>query len=1176
MDFEWDPGEPPARFDDPGLPSFIGYGPDLFGELVGYEMLEADVMDPWPLGELGYKNDAPHVHTDGRIESQQHSPDYYAYSPHTESWEEVLQEIESFDWSSDQKNETNASEQQNKSQGGDQVASGADPLRIVDQSHDAELVDGEAAHLSIKIDSPTTQPETSIKNPNKPPLADGIALVLAEPKVSAEHAHSPSPPSQFSPEREKTASCTDTHPQISKDVGSGLPVINEKHVEASDLMDTDDLKIVPETKRLNTDPLMQDDMAAEEGGPVETYDMPVLHDAEGNMVSEMQFLSGSDDDDAVEEPMVTLAPASSRHDSLAMHKSNLEIFSQVDTASQEPPKDESIKPKSLVIADVVQVPPHTTGKDDGGEVIHSSSDALGGLQKQKDGLDNEDQLHDGSAVQIEPVNSTLRLPSEALSEVRDSPTHHRFDQAPDSVSGFATFFQPDSFIIDEGDSLSSKSPEALSRVQEDIERPWQAQLWDAADEQPYDVLSKALPSGHRDYSDQSIRSSSEITAGEVLVRASPLLAAPMPELQLENDLTLPPLPFPSDDNIRHETSQESLAKVSADEENASTAKLAHGLSKPPAPFALELNTTVKDHTTALDVEDSTSVAVIPEEDRMEDVSFAHAQETAKDLGSTTTVPEPKAQPTHPHKRSRASRSTTSVSETDSDGPVKKKPMTNAASLAKACASKAASKKPSKAPKDQEDESTPPLGKSRSAAAKSKKEAAHVDITNEEPSLSTKHGVALKYTGSSAKAPIVVESDDAIISAQSDQGGDSADMREHYSDVEKLATPSKQTPAAEIVLGTPMSRLSVSKRELRDLTPTLYRERPSKAKPISRKLFPPHKANALGELMSSTPAPADSPTVSVSDTDSIGLFGDLGVPDTTTKALKCSAPKPRATPAKAARAKNGPAASGPTKKTPATRTTRKRMAAPKKEEKTKSKEQEEYELLLLFPEPKIDTKGPSPEMDVPLPPRPLRITSRMSLLDDPVIEHAKLGGDKALLSDTTEPEGDDDVPQDIDEDLENEDEDDDDDVDFEDGQDTIEASGDDDDSDNDTPPPSKKPKLKNKPLMLGGHTIRQTRSRATTTPARSIASKAAAPAKNKFGFTPPLTRQAKKTANTSTAPALAKPAPKASAKGKGKKATASVATVSPEPAKQPSVRKTRHASAMVEDKVESKRILRSGG
>ncbi|KAH6870492.1 hypothetical protein BKA58DRAFT_385165 [Alternaria rosae] len=832
-------------------------------------------------------------------------------------------------------------------------------------------------------------------------------------------------------------------------------------------MDTDDLTIVAETKRLNIDPLVQDDRAAEEEGPVETYDMPILHDAEGNMVSEMQSRSSSEDDDAVEESMVTLAPASSRHDSLAMHKSNLEISSQVDTASQEPPVDESIKPKSLVITDVVQVPPHTTSNDDGGKAIHSNLEALGGLRKQ-----------------------------------------------------------------------------------EDIEGPWQAELRDAADEQPSDVLSKALPSGYRDLSDQSIRNSPEITAGEVSVRASPLLAAPMSELLLENNVTLPPLPFPSEDDVRHETSQESPAKLSADEGDTIAATLNHRLSKPPTPSALELNTTVKGHTTALDVEYSTSVAVIPEEDRMEDVSFAHAQETAKDLGSITTVPEPKAQPTHPHKRLRASRRTTSISETDSDGPVKKKPMNNAASLAKARASKAASKKLSKAPKDQEDESTPPLVKSRRAAAKSRKEAAHVDITNEETSLSTKH-------------------------ARSDQRGDSADMEEHYSDVEKPATPSKQTPAGEIVLGTPMSRPSVSKHELQDLTTTLYRERPSKAKPISRKLFSPHKSNALGELMSSMPAPADSQTVPVSDTDTIGLFRDLGVPDTTTKALKRSAPKPRATPAKAARAKNGPTASGPTKKTPATRTTRKRMAAPKKEENTKSKEQEECEVSVVLTEPKIDTKGSSPEMDVPLPPRPLRITSRMSLLDDPVNEHAKLGSEKALLSDTSEPEGDDDVPQDID-DLENEDEDDDD-ADFEDAQDTVEASGDDDDSDNDTPPPSKKPKLKNKSLILGGHTIRQTRSRATTTPARSISSKAAAPAKNKFGFTHPLTRQAKKVANTSTAPAPAKPAPKASAKSKGKKATASVATVSPEPAKQPSVRKTRHASAMEEeDKVESKRNLRSGG
>ena len=1143
MDFEYDPDGTPARFDDPNLPSCTAYGPDLFGELVGYEMLEAEVVAPWSLGQLGYTNDAHHVHTDGRIESQQHLPDYYAYSPHTYTWEEGLQDIESFDWASDENNEVNASELSNKNQGEEEVeaTSVADTQCLDDQGQNAGPIDCEAPNLSEKVDSPTTQPEIPVKKPSKAPLSDGTVIVPTESKTSAEHTHPTSPASKLNPEREKTDSHTNILPHVTEKVESGLPAIDEKHVEAPDLMYIDNLTIVAETERLSIGPQMQDNVAAEEG-PVETYPIPVLHDVEGNMLSELQSCSGSEDDKAAEASTIPLASASSRHDSLAVHKSNLENSSRVDTASQKPRTGVSMQPESHVTSDEVQQTPHNPGSEYDEEAIQSALEALSRIQTQEDRLDNEEQLHDGSAMQIEPATERLRLPPEALPEVRDSSIHQRADQKQEVRSEITTSVLPDPSIVVEGDSLSPKSPEALLRVQEDVEGPWEAQLRDAAADSLPNVFSEPLPSKDRDDSDPSTSKRPEVAAGET----SPLCAGPTSELQLESNVALPPLPFPSEGQIRHEKSQISPAEVHADEENASAAKLSHGLSKPPAPSDVEPDTTVEDNTTVPDVDDITSVAAIPEEDRMEDVSFSHNQDTTKDLGSTTTVPEPKAQPAHPHKRSKAFMNTTSVSGSDSDGPVKKKRKANIASLAKARAIKAANKKPSKAPKYQEDESTPPPAKGRRAAAKSKKEATHLDITNEEPTQSTKHGGALRHTGSSAKAPIVVESDDAIISAQSDQGGDSADMDEHYSDVEKPVTPSKQTPAAEIVLGTPMSRPSVSKRELRDLTQTLYREHPSKAKPISRKLFPSREPNALGELMSSMPAPADSPNVSGSDADSVDLFGDLSVPDTTTKAPKRPASKPRAAQAKATRAKNGPAAPGQTKKTPATRTTRKRNASPKKEEKTKSKEQEEYELSVLFPEPKIDTKGPSPEIDVSPPPRPLRRTTKQSILDEPE-------GDYDAHEDNGDPE------------IAVEEDDDD----FEDARETIEASSDDNDSQDGTPPPSKKLKVKNKPLMLGGHTIRQTRSRATTTPARSIAPKAAAHAKNKFGFTPPLTRQAKKAANipTAPAPAPAKPAPKAKAPAKSKAASA--------PAKQPSVRKTRQASAMEEkDKVKSKRKLRS--
>ena len=286
-------------------------------------------------------------------------------------------------------------------------------------------------------------------------------------------------------------------------------------------------------------------------------------------------------------------------------------------------------------------------------------------------MDNEEQLDDGSAMQIEPATEPLRLPPEALPEVRDSPAHLKADKAPEVRSELTTSVLPDSSMITEGDSLSPKSPEALSRVQEDVEGPWQAQLRDAATDSLPSVLSKPLPSKNRDHSDPSVSKLPEIAAGEASVQASPLFAGSTSELQLESNVGLPPLPFPSEDELRHEKSQISPAEVPANEENSSSAKMAHRLFKPPAPSDVEPNTTVEDNTTVPDVDVITSDAAIPEEDRMEDVSFAHNLDTTEDIGSTTAVAESESQPVHPHKRSKASKNTASVSESDSEGPVRK-------------------------------------------------------------------------------------------------------------------------------------------------------------------------------------------------------------------------------------------------------------------------------------------------------------------------------------------------------------------------------------------------------------------------------------------------------------------------------------------------------------------------
>ncbi|KNG51708.1 hypothetical protein TW65_011045 [Stemphylium lycopersici] len=72
-----------------------------FDELTDYDMFESNPAS-WNLEELGYAYDAPNFHPDGRIEGGLHPPEYYAYSPHAGSWQDGLQDIDDFDWPSEQ------------------------------------------------------------------------------------------------------------------------------------------------------------------------------------------------------------------------------------------------------------------------------------------------------------------------------------------------------------------------------------------------------------------------------------------------------------------------------------------------------------------------------------------------------------------------------------------------------------------------------------------------------------------------------------------------------------------------------------------------------------------------------------------------------------------------------------------------------------------------------------------------------------------------------------------------------------------------------------------------------------------------------------------------------------------------------------------------------------------
>jgi hypothetical protein len=703
-------------------------------------------------------------------------------------------------------------------------------------------------------------------------------------------------------------------------------------------------------------------------------------------------------------------------------------------------------------------------------------------------------------------------------------------------------------------------------MQDEVEGPWQAQSRNAADEAYSGGLVELLIQEYHESYVPSVKMSPETIVGEASVHASPLLANSSSAQQLNNDVILPPIPFsPENDNVYDENSGSLPAEVSADGEYTPAAQLAYKPSKPPSPYDLEpASTSSEDHTTVPDVENSGTTVTTPGDDLVvQNESSGYAQDTADDPGSTTSAPESKAQSAHSEKRSRLSRKAKSASETESDAPLKKKPKMS--TPAKSRASRAG--KAREAPEEQEYGYAPSLAKTRRGPV------------NEKPSSSAQHEKTPKlghfaygnYTGPSPKVPIADESSDEIFSTQTAHETDNADMEEHYSDVEVPITPRRHVPAIENVPSTPKSRPKVSDRELQGLTPTTYRDRSSKSKPISRQLFASQKPGSLDTLNSRVVALEDSLAVLKTDTESLILVVDSDVTGSNPKVSKRPVAKPRATSAKVARAKNSPPASGQTKKNPAARATKKR--------KVTIEEEEEYDLL--FPPSMINTKPPSPEVDLPLPPRfttSARRTTRSkkkfdkneetrpSVEDSIVIENVKLDDAQDRLSDASEPEGGNDEPEDQNADLEDGDEDGDD---FEDSQETIEAPDNTEEADEysfNTSKSVKKPQLKNK----YGYTLPRTRQatkaagdRAAPTPAASkTAPKAKASAKNKA-----------RKSRGNTAAELEKEeereegsivVPKTLAKGKGKKSTASATTATPKPTKQPSVRKTRRASAMEQE------------
>lgn len=189
MDFHWNTDEHAATFNPSELPSSVcSWAVSEVGELIGYDMARAE-CEPWALEDLGYTYDVPHVCADGRMDGQLHEPDYYTYSsPRTDSWQDGLQEIESFDWY------IKKDVEQHTGEGEDQNPRVTEPVDSPDKTTTVLSSHSDGNHSYLQENSPL--PDATIDAHAQISRAgpEAISSTKKAPTTDASHTLPPSPP----------------------------------------------------------------------------------------------------------------------------------------------------------------------------------------------------------------------------------------------------------------------------------------------------------------------------------------------------------------------------------------------------------------------------------------------------------------------------------------------------------------------------------------------------------------------------------------------------------------------------------------------------------------------------------------------------------------------------------------------------------------------------------------------------------------------------------------------------------------------------------------------------------------------------------------------------------------------------------------------------------------------
>ncbi|KAF1836499.1 hypothetical protein BDW02DRAFT_615241 [Decorospora gaudefroyi] len=964
MDFDGNPDEPPGDRNYSALLSatldsrvlFWGYfGDELLGSIM------AQTIATWTIDEFGYTCDAPHVHVDGRMEGALHPPAYYAYPSPTGSWDDGLEAIESFDWSTGKEKaiEQGTSTGEGEAQSRAETPAAEYPDLPPPISPEEQLSLGgvnvtypepTSSRLDVKLDHDVQSPSffsVAIVNPSTHEVKSADTTRI--PSVS--------PPWIPSPCYEQVSTSSGPPLRPKSDTGSNAAGQDQDNESLEDF-DIDGVFLTAMGWDLESEIETVRESVAQE-------DVDTIMDIAGSQneepvagatdIEENSRVDGEEVEHFVPE-VATSSTAEIGPNNATVEEpgrefaENPQLTAAVSHVLTEEPIWADSYPDLSTASELFREV--DTARDSAHIYIEAATPTLPQEQDNQEPADGP--VHDERLAEEQQAGDvTQPVPLESFSRA----------QTKEGVSPGSTEVEVPTAI-----KIGSEAPvealtdihlselEALIRADAHHDKPWQAQLQEAANHASPNCSSELLPPEHRDPNTGTPEATFASILDEVLEEVPVPSAGALLEQHRDSNVELPPSPLQASYNVGN--IEEVDDAIVADEEDYTGAQHAGIIQQSrfelPSPKVDAIDETIASGPESALAAVKGNDVPLTGNDAVSKPSLNNGDSTSADQ-LKTSVSKANA---NPRKRSKPTKKAKATSDTEEEAPPKKKP--RRAAPAKPRASRA--KKAPRAPEEERgnDLEGPPTKRKR-RPAKAKKEGSdddelEHDATRNQNGLTSElaHSAYGNYNQPASQPGNPTDpSGETIFGTEPqlqapDNDGNDVAMEEHWSEFE---TPAPAVPH------TPKPRYIVSNRELANLSATKYRERSSRTCAIAFK-----KPAALRTLTSSPKGLEASPAIVPQDANAIEEETSRTLENSLTSAAPPIGKSNGGAPKKAQRQR--------AKRTVTRRDTRNKMKgasesdeeeeeeeselptrATKKKEMDPVEEEEEHEF---FPAPKIQT------------------------------------------------------------------------------------------------------------------------------------------------------------------------------------------------------------------------------